>query len=897
MCANGCGTECAHENQTGNVCEICGIELHTCDFTGEWKADADKHWKECECGLISEEGTHTGGTATCISGKLCETCGNEYGEVDADNHDWSNGNGMCANCGEADPDAIASVSKNGNVIGCYTDLKEAINAVAGCTEDDKAVVKLLDNIDVGKDYIEINSGVFTFELNSKTMSGRDLVLRIIDGAAVTVQNGAINRINSSEDYGPALVITEATASVINCAVTSDAAMSCGVSVGRLATVEIIDSTVSAGLRGLYVDYGGHVTVSGDSEITSNINGIEVFNDSTVEIRGGTIIAPGYGVCSDGSPVTISGGTIYGDIEDLYADNYYYNGNPFKLICSEGKDEGPSFPDGITVSGVSLKEIVGEGFAYWQDGKMIVPEEGQNKILGYVVIKAECTHENQTGNVCEICGISLHTCDFTGEWKTDSEKHWKECECGLLSEEGTHEYMESYPMCRICYYFEGTEIAVGETISIDNEELIKFAPEVSGTYILSSFGGGNPYVNLYNGEMFPLESANDYGDSKNFRLEYEFTEGEVYYFEFVDSEFRFGYQIKLECETHSGSTQTCGGYKCDVCGELFGEGIGEHTGGTQNCSGYKCEVCGKYYGESIGEHVGGEATCTKKAVCDVCGEEYGELDKDNHTFDGITCGYYGVTGDEQSVWWIFEDGILTIGGTGAMADRDDYRIPWYSFREEITAVAISDGVTRIGRNAFAECRALSSVVIPASVETIGYNAFGRCTSLENVTFAEGSQLTAIEESAFYFCYVLKQITLPEKVNNIHPTAFYYSDVIDFIVDENNTTYKAIEGLLCSADGTLVIYPSGRTSNTFTTPEGVTAIGELAFENCTSLNYITLSEGIKTIEEGAFVGSGLETVTISSTVTSISENAFHIVTILIPLMHPVIGTAVFTPLEKA
>ncbi len=43
---------------------------------------------------------HSGGTATCVGGKICELCKAEYGEVDADAHDWSNKDGVCANaCG------------------------------------------------------------------------------------------------------------------------------------------------------------------------------------------------------------------------------------------------------------------------------------------------------------------------------------------------------------------------------------------------------------------------------------------------------------------------------------------------------------------------------------------------------------------------------------------------------------------------------------------------------------------------------------------------------------------------------------------------------------------------------------------------------------------------------
>ena len=88
-------------NGTTEMSEVFEVtKLHNCDFTGEWKYDADKHWKECACGLLSEEGTHTGGEATCIAKAVCETCGEEYGEVDSDAHDIVIDEAVAPKCGE-----------------------------------------------------------------------------------------------------------------------------------------------------------------------------------------------------------------------------------------------------------------------------------------------------------------------------------------------------------------------------------------------------------------------------------------------------------------------------------------------------------------------------------------------------------------------------------------------------------------------------------------------------------------------------------------------------------------------------------------------------------------------------------------------------------------------------
>lgn len=52
---------------------------------------------------------------------------------------------------------------------------------------------------------------------------------------------------------------------------------------------------------------------------------------------------------------------------------------------------------------------------------------------------------------------------------------------------------------------------------------------------------------------------------------------------------------------------------------------------------------------------------------------------------------------------------------------------------MTNVVVSDGVTCIGTNCFADCTALRTVTIPASVTSIDSRAFSNCTSLEKIVF--------------------------------------------------------------------------------------------------------------------------------------------------------------------
>lgn len=196
---------------------------------------------------------------------------------------------------------------------------------------------------------------------------------------------------------------------------------------------------------------------------------------------------------------------------------------------------------------------------------------------------------------------------------------------------------------------------------------------------------------------------------------------------------------------------------------------------------------------------------------------------------------GAAGDGSGVTWQLTENTddpstytLTIRGSGAMEDYlTSGHQPWRSFRDQITSVVVSPGVTSIGNLAFtrfsklihvdiadsvvsigegvfSECSSLTNITVPQSVTYIGVNAFNSCTNLSSITLSTNN-ITSIRSHTFSGCSKLSSIVIPDGVTSIQSGAFF-----------NCTKLTSI-----------------------TIPGSVTSIGSNVFTGCTSLNDIRYS----------------------------------------------------------
>ncbi len=216
-------------------------------------------------------------------------------------------------------------------------------------------------------------------------------------------------------------------------------------------------------------------------------------------------------------------------------------------------------------------------------------------------------------------------------------------------------------------------------------------------------------------------------------------------------------------------------------------------------------------------------------------------------------------------------------------------------KELTSVTIPEGVTHIDVHAFDNCIGLKSVILPSSLKDIGYAAFGKCVELKSVTIPNG--VKSIAADAFNGCCSIKSVVIPESVTRIGDRAFCacrelesgaipagvasigkgvfgWCNALKLInVDSGNQAVALIDGVLYTKDRSeLVMYPN--PSATVVIPEGVTSIRGWAFTGGSGMTSVTIPESVTNIGEIAFIGcDGLKSIKIPSSVKNIGEHAFE------------------------
>lgn len=188
---------------------------------------------------------------------------------------------------------------------------------------------------------------------------------------------------------------------------------------------------------------------------------------------------------------------------------------------------------------------------------------------------------------------------------------------------------------------------------------------------------------------------------------------------------------------------------------------------------------------------------------------------------------------ENIVWDYKDGTLILTGTGNMYDYTatlenyyvDTDVPYYDGLSNVKKVVVSEGITGIGKCAFAYFKKLETVELPSTLTTIGNNAFTECGKLKTINIPEGVKV--IPFGCFDSCYSLKTMSLPQSVETIDNNAFLYCVSLQYIDIPQNLSCLAS----CSFFGCTSL-------REFTIPATIDEIESGTFNQCNALTKVTI-----------------------------------------------------------
>ena len=171
------------------------------------------------------------------------------------------------------------------------------------------------------------------------------------------------------------------------------------------------------------------------------------------------------------------------------------------------------------------------------------------------------------------------------------------------------------------------------------------------------------------------------------------------------------------------------------------------------------------------------------------------------------------------------------------------------------------VEKIGEYAFYNCASLKNITIPNSVDELEYSAFNSCKNLENVIIPDS--VNEIGCAAFESCTSLESIKIPDSVNKIGYSAFLLCTSLKNIKISNGV--KKIESST---------FESCTSLSNITIPDNVNEIEYSAFESCTSLVTVSGGKNVEKIGGKAFSSCRrLENITLSSSIQECGTRIFE------------------------
>lgn len=164
---------------------------------------------------------------------------------------------------------------------------------------------------------------------------------------------------------------------------------------------------------------------------------------------------------------------------------------------------------------------------------------------------------------------------------------------------------------------------------------------------------------------------------------------------------------------------------------------------------------------------------------------------------------------EGIKWSYEEGVLTITGSGAMDDFEEGGEPWRAYKDEIEEVIMTGGVTYVGAYAFKNYDNLLAVDFGSTMYEIGTAAFYSCDGLTSIWLPASFKIFG--ESSFLSCENLEEIHCAGRFPSFRQNCLWATYATIFYPAENPWSTEYIEQLETAFQGRIQFLASDGTDH--------------------------------------------------------------------------------------
>lgn len=293
----------------------------------------------------------------------------------------------------------------------------------------------------------------------------------------------------------------------------------------------------------------------------------------------------------------------------------------------------------------------------------------------------------------------------------------------------------------------------------------------------------------------------------------------------------------------------------------------------SASAHDFEQGGIYYKITSSTNLTLSVTCKGNSYSDYANEYTGEVTIPSQVY--YNNKYYNVTRIRTEA---FKEctGLTTINIRGGVTYIESNAFEGCT---SLSHVTLNDELAEIGSDVFLQCSSLKNITLPKNLKYIGYNAFIE-TGLESIIIPKSVE--SIQRYAFNFCPKLKSIKV-ENGNTIYDSRNNCNAIIEtatnkLIVGCNNTI---IPNTVEEIDDDAFV---GSGISSISIPEKCTKIGFQAFSNCSELYSVTIYGNVKELVRCFHRCISLESVSLPNGLTTIGSETFKDCSALLEIQIP-------------